>query len=233
MYALEQPRARPSLELVGDRTIDAGIVSTLSLDFDIRPDRKNGPAPAAVVLLASRRTYRQPLHDLRCRTDAPAVVLLDEADATDRVQALEAGADDILTVPCDPSELLARLRALMRRAGRPASEIFKVDDLQIDLARRIVRRGDRIVALSPVELALLQTLARHDGAVVPHDMLTREVWGRFKSKNIVHTFVSYLRAKLNRPGETELIHTVRGVGYALRAPHTADQPASSSRASTA
>ena len=218
MEAIDALHARPSVEIAGSRHVDRGLLTTLALDFEVRAMPRNGAAPHAVVLLATLRSFEDALLELRSRTDVPVLLLLEEADVVDRVRALEAGADDVVPAPCDPCETLARLRALFRRSGRKsAAEAFRIGDLEIDLARHTVRRGMRIVELSPTELALLATLARNEGAVVRHDELCRAVWGAWRSKNTLHTFVSYLRAKVNRPGEAALIHTVRGVGYTLRA----------------
>ena len=217
MEAIDAPHARPSVEIAGSRHVDRGLLTTLALDFEVRAMPRNGAAAHAVVLLATLRSFEDALIELRSRTDVPVLLLLEDADVVDRVRALEAGADDVVPAPCDPCETLARLRALFRRSGRKSAEAFRVGDLEIDLARHTVRRGVRIVELSPTELALLATLARNEGAVVRHDELCRAVWGAWRSKNTLHTFVSYLRAKINRPGEAALIHTVRGVGYTLRA----------------
>jgi two-component system, OmpR family, response regulator len=216
MHLGSRPRPRPSLEVVGEARLEDGLISTLSLDFDLKWSGENGSAAHAVLLVASGTTYHEALAQLRSRTGAPTVLLLCEADLTDRVRALEEGADDVIVVPYDSSEVLARLRAVMRRADRLGAEVFSVDDLEINVERQVVRRGRRTVFLSRTELALLTTLARHNGAVVDHGMLNREVWGAPKSKTTIHTYISYLRAKLDGPGERPLVQTVRGVGYALR-----------------
>ncbi|HEY0382703.1 MAG TPA: response regulator transcription factor [Candidatus Elarobacter sp.] len=208
--------SRRRVELLGARAWSKSVISTLALDFDVQLARKNGVAPDAVVLFASPASLHDMLLEIRSRTDAPALVLLDEAGPADRVLALEAGADDVLVAPYDASEMLARLRAIMRRTIGPDHEKFRVENLDIDVPRRTVRRGEKLIYLSRTELALLTTLARHEGTVVPHEMLTRQVWGTSKSMNTVHTFMSYLRAKVDPPGEVPLIHSVRGVGYVLR-----------------
>ncbi|HEY6236497.1 MAG TPA: response regulator transcription factor [Candidatus Elarobacter sp.] len=208
--------SRRRIELLGARASSENIIATLALDFDVQLGRKNGVGPDAVLLFASPSTLHDAMLEMRNRTDAPALVLLDEAGPADRVLALEAGADDVLVAPYDAPELLARLRAIIRRTLGPEREQYHIENLEIDMARRTVRRGEKLVNLSRTELALLTALARHEGAVVPHAMLTREVWGTSKSMNTVHTFVSYLRAKIDPPGEMPLIHCVRGVGYVLR-----------------
>lgn len=221
-------RSKPVLELLGERDLDKAVTTALAREFRLRRLPGNGSAAHAVMIVASGPTFHDTLGRVRRRTDAPTVLLLREAAVSDRVRALEAGADDVLVAPFDASEVLARLRAVMRRAVREAPPVLRIDDLDIDVAQRVVRRGDRVVELSRTELALLTSLARHEGAVVSHDRLTREVWGSVKSITTVHTFVSYLRAKLHGPGEKPLIRTVRGVGYALH-PSRVPAPAFSNR----
>lgn len=136
----------------------------------------------------------------------------------DRVEGLEAGGDDYLVKPFAFSELLARVNALGRRP--PLTQIdttLKVGDLELDSTRRSTWRAGRTVELQPREFMLLEFLMRHAGRVVTRTMLLEQVWDfHFDPKsNIVDTHVSRLRAKIGRPGEPELIHTVRGAGYML------------------
>ena len=207
---------RMSLDLIGAAELDPELASTLSLDFDVRHGAQPDGAADAVVVLASSSGVRAALAGVRSRTDAPVIVVLRDGTVADRVGALEAGADDLVCGAFEPAELLARLRALLRRAMRVPGAKLRVDDLEIDVARHTVRRGARTIELSRLELTVLLTLARYRGAVVPHCTLIREVWGAYRSMGTVHTFMSYLRAKLESGGEPPLVHTVRGVGYALR-----------------
>ena len=153
---------------------------------------------------------------------SPVLFLTALRGVGDRVQGLEAGGDDYLVKPFAFAELLARLNALLRRP--PLSDVpttLAVADLELDLLRRTTMRGGERVELQPREFRLLEFLLRHSGRVVTRTMLLEGVWDfHFDPKtNIVETHISRLRGKLSRGGrDPELIHTVRGAGYVLRAP---------------
>ena len=139
----------------------------------------------------------------------------------DRVEGLDAGGDDYLVKPFAFSELLARVHALGRRPTMlPVETMLRVADLEIDLLKRSVTRGSRILDLQPREFKLLECLMRNVGRVMTRTMLLEKVWDfHFDPKtNIVETHMSRLRAKVDRGFDCELIHTVRGSGYLLRAP---------------
>ena len=147
------------------------------------------------------------------------VLMLTARDAVgDRVSGLDAGADDYLVKPFELEELVARLHALLRRRPDRPRLPLEIGDLQIDPARRLVRRGGRAIELTNREFELLETLARHAGLVLSRAQLLEQVWGyTFEvDGNVVDQFVSYLRRKLEAAGEPRLIHTVRGVGFVLR-----------------
>jgi two-component system OmpR family response regulator len=151
----------------------------------------------------------------------PTLFLTTMSGVDDRVEGLEAGADDYLVKPFAFSELLARVHALARRP--PVSDeatVLQVADLEVDLIRRTVTRAGQRIDLQPREFTLLECLMRNAGRVVTRTMLLEQVWNfHFDPKtNVVETHVSRLRAKVDRPFETELIHTVRGAGYSLHAP---------------
>ncbi|HZD91459.1 MAG TPA: response regulator transcription factor [Pseudolabrys sp.] len=139
----------------------------------------------------------------------------------DRVEGLQAGGDDYLVKPFAVSELCARVNALARRLPAAASEtVLRIGGLEVDLIKRRVCRDGRVIDLQPREFRLLECLMRHAGRVVTRTMLLETVWDfHFDPKtNIVETHVSRLRAKVDRGFEHDLIHTVRGSGYTLRAP---------------
>jgi two-component system OmpR family response regulator len=157
---------------------------------------------------------------------APVLFLTALGGVGDRVRGLEAGGDDYLVKPFAFAELLVRVNALARRP--PLTEtpiVLRAGDLEMDLLRRTVMRGGRPVELQPREFQLLEFLMRNMDRVVTRTMLLETVWDfHFDPKtNIVETHMSRLRSKLSQHGDSELIHTVRGAGYALRAP-TPGQP---------
>jgi two-component system, OmpR family, response regulator len=147
------------------------------------------------------------------------VVMLTARDAVeDRVRGLDGGADDYLTKPFSLAELLARLRALVRRGPIERPSVLAVGDLQLDPASREVRRGDVEVELSAREFALLETLMRRPGQVFSQLQLLEAAWdlGYEQRSNVVEVYVRYLREKIDRPFGVSSIETVRGVGYRLR-----------------
>jgi two-component system response regulator MprA len=155
----------------------------------------------------------------------PVLMLTARTETTDRVAGLDAGADDYLSKPFELDELLARLRALLRRADFEAAEVegqtddmLRVADLRVDPASRRVWRGSDEIELSKTEFELIQLLARNAGIVLDHSTIYDRIWGYDfgpDSKNLA-VYISYLRRKLEREGEPKLIHTVRGVGYTVR-----------------
>jgi two-component system OmpR family response regulator len=153
--------------------------------------------------------------------ETPVLFLTTLGGIDDRVDGLNAGADDYLVKPFAFSELAARVAALGRRPRRTAPDTtLKVADLEMDLLTRIVRRGPEAIDLQPREFRLLEFLMRHTDQVVTRTMLLEKVWDFHfdPHTNVVETHISRLRAKIEKGRATPLIHTVRGAGYCLRAP---------------
>jgi two-component system response regulator MprA len=158
----------------------------------------------------------------RLRADkipTPILMLTAKDSVQDIVRGLDLGVDDYLTKPFSFNELLARLRAVKRRAPVPQSTIFKVDDLSLDPATREVSRGGVRLSLTRTEYSLLERLMGRAGKVVPRRLLIESVWGfeREIEENTLDVFVRLLRSKVDGNGQSKLIHTVRGVGYIIRA----------------
>jgi two-component system response regulator MprA len=155
------------------------------------------------------------------RNRLPVLMLTARTETPDRVAGLDAGADDYLAKPFDLDELLARLRALLRRtkaADDPDGEAVQLLDLRLDPTSRRVWRGEREIDLSKTEFDLLELLLRNQGIVLDHSTIYDRIWGYDfgpDSKNLA-VYISYLRRKLELPGESKVIHTVRGVGYSAR-----------------
>jgi len=153
--------------------------------------------------------------------DVPILVLTARDAVGDRVEGLDAGADDYLTKPFALQELLARLRALLRRAvpqEDDADETLGFADLSLDLAGREVRRGSRLIELTRTEFTLLEMFLRRPRRVLERSFILEEVWGYDfpTTANSLEVYVGYLRRKTEAEGEPRLLHTVRGVGYVLR-----------------
>ena len=152
--------------------------------------------------------------------DVPVLMLTARDEVSDRVAGLDAGADDYLPKPFALEELLARLRALLRRtsAREPDGETLRLADLALDPATRDVTRGGRAIRLTRTEFALLELLMRHPRQVLTRDRILEEVWGYDfpTTANSLEVYIGYLRRKTEAEGEPRLLHTVRGVGYVAR-----------------
>src|SRR5438132_3995093 len=155
---------------------------------------------------------------LRAAGDVPILMLTAKDGTADRVVGLDSGADDYLVKPFAYEELMARIRALLRRQAPRARKLLRYADLSMDLGTREVRRGERLVTLTPKEFDLLQHLLRNPRQVLTRDRILDAVWGYDfgATSNSVDVYVGYLRQKLEADGYPRLIQTVRGVGYALR-----------------
>lgn len=187
---LEPPSAADPIDLV---VLDLGLPDIDGLDVAARL-RAEGISTAILVLTA-------------------------RGDVGDRVAGLDAGADDYLPKPFDLNELLARVRALLRRAAPASEPVLVLGDLQVDTARRRVTREDDEIDLTKTEYAVLMVLLQAKGAVVERSQLMSQVWG-FSSPTLdsnLDTYVSYVRRKTEVGGRSRLVHTVRGVGFVARA----------------
>ncbi|HEX9279679.1 MAG TPA: response regulator transcription factor [Gemmatimonadales bacterium] len=163
---------------------------------------------------------RELLRTLRDRGVAMPVLVLTAQDSVDyKVQALRMGADDYVTKPFALEELLARVEALGRRPKSIAPPVLKIADLTLDTGSREVRRGGKPIDLTPKEYAVLEYLMRHQGRVMPRTLITEYAWDYHfdPGTNIVDVVITRLRKKIDSGREPKLIHTVRGVGYVVRA----------------
>jgi heavy metal response regulator len=147
----------------------------------------------------------------------PVLLLTARSEVEDRVHGLDIGADDYLVKPFAFSELLARLRALIRRPPLQNEPILKFADLEMDVATHVVRRGGIKIELSPREFALLELLLRHPRQVLSRTQIAQRVWNLdyYANTNVVDVYIGYLRRKIDRGFDCPLIHTVRGIGYRL------------------
>ncbi|NJL40355.1 MAG: response regulator transcription factor [Leptolyngbyaceae cyanobacterium RM2_2_4] len=149
----------------------------------------------------------------------PVLLLTARDEVDDRVQGLDAGADDYLAKPFAFPELLARLRALLRRPPLQLNPILQVADLEMDVANRVVHRDGKQIDLSPREFALLEYLMRHPRQILTRDQIMEHIWNAdfYGESNVVDVYIGYLRRKIDQGVDKPLLHTVRGVGYRLSA----------------
>lgn len=231
--------ARPSLLLLADATGDSGLLAALRAEgytltvasADVKLSAWIGPDPD--VILADLRSgdgdASQLCARIRTQSDAPIVMLAAPRDEAAVVRAIDAGADQYVPAPCGTAELLARVRAALRRGrSRNRSKIMEHGPLRIDAERHEVRLGGSLVHLTPKEYDLLLYLARHAGKVLTHAMILRDIWGAGAEDDraLLHVYVGQVRRKIERdPRHPSLILTVPGVGYRLASPSTATRPA--------
>jgi two-component system, OmpR family, response regulator MprA len=187
--------------------------------------RSQAAAPADAVLLDVLMPHLDGLEVCRRLRDTgdrtPVLMLTARDQVGDRVAGLEAGADDYLSKPFALEELLARLRALLRRSGwADQRELLRFDDLELDPRAHEVRRGQRLVELTRTEYLLLELFMHHPRQVLTRTQIFENVWGYDfgPASNSLEVYVGYLRRKTEAAGEHRLLHTVRGVGYVLRSP---------------
>jgi DNA-binding response OmpR family regulator len=158
---------------------------------------------------------------------APVLILTAKDTKDDVVKGLDKGADDYLTKPFNLDELLARVRALLRRQSTDAATIIEAGPIKIDPSRKEVTRNDSVIQLTAKEYALLEYMARHAGTVLSRTQLSEHVWDmNFEpTSNVVDVYIGYLRNKVDKPFEAPLIKTVRGHGYMLDVPAAETAPA--------
>jgi len=187
---------------------EEGLDYALAAEYDV----------IVLDILLPRINGLQLLEKLRSRGIKAPVLLLTALDAVeDRVKGLNAGADDYLVKPFAFSELLARIRALLRRPPLQTDIVLRVGDLEMDTARWEVRRAGRLIELSQREFTLLEYLMRHPCQVLTRTQIAEHVWSFdfFNESNVVDVYIGYLRRKLDRGFNYSLIHTLRGVGYRI------------------
>jgi two-component system response regulator MtrA len=174
--------------------------------------------PALVLLdvMLPGRDGIEVCRQIRAESGVPIVMLTAKTDTVDVVLGLESGADDYVVKPFKPKELVARVRARLRRTDEPAPESLEIGDLTIDVAGHAVRRDSQVIALTPLEFDLLVALARKPWQVFTREVLLEQVWGyrHAADTRLVNVHVQRLRSKVERdPERPEIVVTVRGVGY--------------------
>jgi two-component system, OmpR family, response regulator MprA len=214
-----------------DRAVRESLRRALTLEgyeVDLAEDgadglaRVAGASPDAIVLDVAMPVVDGIEMCRRLRHDGsslPILMLTARESVTDRVAGLDAGADDYLVKPFALDELLARLRALLRRAeSAPPGDVLEFGDLTLDTGTRVVRRGDREMELTRTEFSLLELFMRNPRQVLTRSLIFERVWGYDfgPTSNSLEVYVGYLRRKTEAGDEPRLLHTVRGIGYVLR-----------------
>ena len=214
----DEPQLRRALERA--LKLEGYDVGTAE-DGDRALEAVSATSPDAIVLdvLMPGRDGLEVCRELRSRGDRTPVLMLTARDAVqDRVDGLDAGADDYVVKPFALEELLARLRALLRRSDGGGTEVLAHAGLTLDPSTREVRRGERELDLTKTEFALLELLLRHPRQVLTRSQIFESVWGYDfgPRSNSLEVYIGYLRRKTEEGGEPRLIQTSRGIGYSLR-----------------
>jgi two-component system response regulator MprA len=201
-----------SLEGYKVRTADSGVAGL---------DAARSQEPDLVILdvLMPGMDGLEVCRRLRASSATPILMLTAKDEVGDRVEGLDSGADDYVVKPFALEELLARVRALLRR-HEPATAPLTYEDVELDIDSRMARRGQRDITLSMTEFELLHYFLRHPRRVLSREAILNAVWGPDfeRPTNVVEVYIGYLRSKLEADGEPRVIHTVRGAGYVLRGP---------------
>jgi two-component system response regulator MprA len=214
---------REVLEVLRRTLADSGYEVHTAADGESAIEKALDLHPDIVILDIGlpKRSGIEVARELRSRAFLAPLLMLTARDTIgDRVEGLDAGADDYLVKPFDYDELLARVRALLRRSAiRTDATVLRAGDLTIDLLTREVKRGSRTILLTQKEYALLEYLVRHAGHPVTREQISEQVWKQEldPATNIVDVYINYLRKKVDAERETPLVQTVRGVGYMVRA----------------
>jgi len=180
--------------------------------------RDNPPDLVVLDLMLPGMDGLEVCRRLRAGGPVPILILTAKDTVTDRIQGLDMGADDYMVKPFELDELLARIRALLRRAQPAQPQILRFADLTLDTGARQAKRGERVISLTAKEYELLELFMRNPRQVLDRDTIFDRVWGYDfgGASNIIEVYVRYLRQKLEEGGAPRLIHTVRGMGYVLR-----------------
>ncbi len=220
----------PHLLLIED---DEGIVRFLSralsyegYQVDVATDGEAGLAlaranmPDLVILdwMLPGMDGLEVARRLRAMGDVLILMLTAKTSVADRVQGLDMGADDYMVKPFNMDELLARIRALLRRSRQEEPKVYRFADLELDTGTHEARRGERVIPLTAKEYELLELFMRHPRQVLTREQIYEQVWQYDfgAASNLLEVYIRYLRRKLEEGGEPRLIHTLRGVGYVLR-----------------
>ena len=174
---------------------------------------------AVLDIMMPKKDGYQVVKELRASGNGTPVIFLTARDSiADRVKGLDLGADDYLIKPFDLDELLARIRVMTRRRSGQQTSIIEIGDLRIDTASQQVRRGERSIELSAREYSILKYMAANQGRVLSREQIEDHVWNfdYEGGSNVVDVYISYLRKKIDAPGEKKLIHTAWGRGWVLK-----------------
>ncbi len=192
---------------------ELGLIRVFDGDYDL----------LILDVMLPKRDGLSVLHKVRRhKLNIPVLLLTARDTVADKVAGLDHGADDYLTKPFAFEELLARVRALLRRGAPMPAPVLTLADLRLDLVTRQVTRANKRIELTAKEFALLEFFLRHPGRVLSRTLIAQHVWGvDFDTfTNVIDVYVNYLRKKIDTDCESKLLHTVRGAGYVLKVPET-------------